>query len=132
MKAFLLVVIVGVCLLSCKKGELVSPGLFGKWELRRMYGGLYWRDSSYQQGNGTIYQFNTDSTYKFFVKGKLNAQGIFHYRKNGYDPGGPTKYDAILFDNTVYGEMIVVNGNKLTIGNTWTDNIAYDYVKVSN
>jgi len=132
MKAFLLIIAVGVCFLSCKKGEPVSPGLFGKWELRRMYGGLWWRDSTYKPGNGTVYQFNSDSTFKHFVKGELTETGVFHIKKDVYDGGGGTKYDALIFNSATFGEMVILAGTKLTIGNTWTDNIANDYVKISD
>ena len=53
-----------VAISSCEKGGTVAPGFFGKYELRRQYGGLYYRDSTYKAGNGTVYQFNSDSTYK--------------------------------------------------------------------
>ena len=132
MRAAILIIIAACCCLSCKKSSPISPGLFGKWELRRMYGGFLGIDSAYKPGNGTIYQFNSDSTYKYFVKGKLNSQGIYHYRKNGYAAGGNTFYDALVLDNVSYGEMAVLSGTKLTIGNNWADGIAVEYAKISD
>ncbi|MGZ3814019.1 MAG: hypothetical protein ACXVB0_20355 [Mucilaginibacter sp.] len=131
MRTFLLAMVVVCCLPGCKKGGNVAPGLFGKWELRRMYGGFAYRDSTYKPGNGTYYLLNSDSTYKYFYLNNLAVQGHFHYMKNGYQGGGDVKYDAITFDNLIIGEMIVVKGTKLTLGNTWSDGIANDYVKVA-
>lgn len=132
MKPFLLTIAVCFCLLSCQKAEVVSPGMFGKWELHRMYGGLYYRDTTFVAGNGTVYQFNNDSTYHFFQKNKPTRSGTYSYVKDGYDGGGPNKFDELIFDNAPNGDMIVMEGTKLTIGNTWTDNIAVEYIKIAD
>ncbi len=132
MRSILTIMALCFCILACKKEKTPSPGLIGKWELRRVYGGLSYRDSVYKPGNGNFYIFSNDSTYARFVNNAYNASGTFHYKKNGYDPGNGNKYDEILFDNTIYGEMLILGETKLTIGNTWTDGIAEDYVKVAD
>jgi len=76
MRAILLLFLVAVCALACKKSEPVKPGLFGKWEIHRRYGSLLGFDSIYKAGNGNIYQFNSDSTYKYYVKYKLASQDL--------------------------------------------------------
>ncbi|HTK19509.1 MAG TPA: hypothetical protein VL442_08355 [Mucilaginibacter sp.] len=113
------------CFTACKKGNSISPNLFGKWELRRTYGGFGGMDSVYKAGNGNILQFNRDSTYKRFEANKLVSQGAFHIKK--YSPGY-----GIFFDNTTYGDAFEMKGTTITIGTTVTDGVASDYQKVSN
>jgi len=128
-KILIVVAVVCFAMSSCKKDSQGLPGLFGKWELRRMYGGFGYRDSTYAPGNGNIYQFNRDSTYKLFEKGKVAEAGVFHIRKNE-DNGGFEFNGAILFNNGAYGNAIMLKDNKLTLGTTITDGIAADYEKI--
>jgi hypothetical protein len=130
MRTFLLIIVAACCLLSCKKSESLTPGLFGKWELRRSYGGFSYRDSTYKAGNGTFYQFNKDSTYKYYIKNKQNEQGTFSIRKQYYSPGNP--YQEIVFNNNMYGELITINGPRLTLGTSASDGIAVEYEKIGN
>lgn len=133
MKSVLLIIIVVViCGLSCKKGSTVSPTLFGKWELHHSYGGLAGFDSVYKAGNGNILQFNSDSTYKRFEANKLAASGVFHIKHyNNPNENSISEY-AIFFDNTTYSEPFYMKGTSITIGTTVTDGIASDYQKISN
>ncbi|MFB9844194.1 hypothetical protein [Mucilaginibacter ginsenosidivorans] len=111
---------------SCKKTE-ISPGLIGKWELRHASGG-WGHDSTYVAGNGNIYQFNPDSTYKLYDNGALTSSGRFHIRK-GNNFQVPS-LNTIYFDNSAYGDVIEINATKLTIGTTIADGVAYEYVKI--
>jgi hypothetical protein len=131
MKKYLLLIVIVTALAACKKTHVVlSPGLIGKWELRRTYGGFSYHDSTYRAGNGNIYQFNSDSTYKRFDNKTLAASGIFHIHKdNGYQPQSLT---IIIFDDNIGGDPIAINSDKLTIGTTIADGIAYDYQKIAN
>ena len=131
MKKVLLLVIV-CCLMACGKGSVVAPGVFGKWELRRSYGGFGYRDSVYKAGNGTIYQFKSDSTYKHFTKNKLDAQGNFHIKKYNNPNENSISLYMIFFDNDTYGDAFSMKGDTITIGTTVTDGIASDYQKISN
>ena len=131
-KTFLLVVIAACCLLACKKGAIVSPGLFGKWELRHSYGGLAGYDSVYKAGNGNIYQFNSDSTYKHFPGNNLLSEGVFHIKHYNNPSENSSSEYAIFFDNTTYGDAFSMNGTTITLGTTVTDGIASDYQKISN
>jgi hypothetical protein len=130
MKTCLIIIATCFFLMACKKSEPISPGLFGKWELRRMYGGLAGFDSTYKAGNGRIYQFNRDSTYKHFTMNKQDAQGVYHIKKNN-NPFA-NSVDEIIFDNNIYGDPFSLNGTKLTIGTAIADGIAMDYVKIKN
>ena len=120
------------CMLACKKGSPVSPTLFGKWELRRSYGGLAGFDSVYKAGNGNILQFNNDSTYKRFEANKLAASGVFHIKHYNNPTENPISAYMIFFDNTIYGDAFDMKGTTITIGTTVTDGIASDYQKISD
>jgi len=125
-----LILVVSCLMLACKKSEPVSPGLFGKWELRRQYGGFAGFDSTYKAGNGRIYQFNSDSTYQQFNKSSIVATGVFHIQQEQYAPG--TTITVIVFVNRADGERFSFSGTKLTIGADIDDGIASDYEKIQN
>lgn len=127
-KGILFIIIAVCCFTACKKNG-VSPGLFGKWELRRSYGGFAYFDSTYKAGNGNTFQFNRDSTYKQFINNKLSAQGTFHIVKLIY--GGSTSA-GIVFDNIQNPEPFNFNGTTFTVGTSFDDGIASDYQKISN
>ena len=126
-----LTLIIAGCLGACSKSTNIAPGLFGKWELRRMYGGFAYKDSTYAAGNGTIYLFDSDNTYKHYTKNQLDGRGTFSIKKNGYQLG-QDYFDELLLDNNTTGDPITVTNNKMTIGTTVTDGIAADYQKISN
>jgi hypothetical protein len=130
MKTFILVIVAACCLMACKKSASISPGLFGKWELRSMVGGIAGFDSTYAAGNGRIYQFNSDSTYKQFNKSKLLAQGVFHIVKNT-NPNANSIVE-IQFDHNTSGEFFSLQGTQLTIGQDVDDGIAMSYAKIQN
>ena len=130
MREFLLLMI-GGCFLGCKKSDPISPGLFGKWELRRQTGGIAGIDSSYNSGNGNIIQFNSDSTFKHYVKGKLDLQGIFHYKKNGYVLGQAV-YDELDFNDSGFPIAVTVNGDKMIMGLNVDDGMTAQYQKIAN
>ena len=120
------------CISACKKGNSVSPTLFGKWELRHSRGGFAGFDSVYKAGNGNIFQFNSDSTYKRFEANKLAATGVFHIKHYNNPSENSISEYAIFFDNTTYGDAFSRNGTTMTIGTTVTDGVASDYQKISN
>ncbi|MGZ3778256.1 MAG: hypothetical protein ACXVIY_11010 [Mucilaginibacter sp.] len=128
MKRVLLLVTIICALTACKKTG-ITPGLFGKWELRRTYGGFSYSDSSYKAGNGHIFQFSRDSTYKQFSNNTVTAQGKFHIVKLVY--GGSTS-SGIAFDNSENPEPFTFGGTTFTLGTTLADGIASDYQKISN
>lgn len=117
-------------MLACKKSEPISPGLFGKWELRSMVGGFVGFDSTYKAGNGRVFQFNSDSTYKKFNKGTLVAQGIFHIRS--HNPSSGTSFSEIFFDDHINSELFNMDGTNLTIGENANDGIQSSYRKIQN
>lgn len=134
MKAFILTVIVIVCMVACKKGSNpVSPVFFGKWEVKRTYGGfIIPPDSVYKPGNGNILQLNVDYTYIHYVNNKQNAQGIYSIVKNGYMLN-QTTYDEIYFDNdTSFKSLITLNNGILTLRPLIPDISTTDYQKISN
>lgn len=133
MKVFILIAIAIVSLTSCKKGNAVSPSLFGKWEVKRTYGGfINPPDSVYKPGNGNILQLNSDYTYTHYVNNIMSAQGMYHIVKNGYVLN-QTTYDEIYFDNDVsFKSLIILNNDILTIRPLIPDIGATDYQKIQN
>jgi hypothetical protein len=113
MKRVLLIVFVACVISACKKTG-ISPGLFGKWELREVSGGDFaFEDSVYKAGNGNIYQFNADSTYTAYLNHNQSAHGIFHIRKNT-NPSA-NSVNILLFDSNTEGLPITVNGTTMTL-----------------
>ncbi|MFI5162496.1 MAG: hypothetical protein ACHQHN_14545 [Sphingobacteriales bacterium] len=130
MKTFLFSIAIACCLLACKK-ESVRPGLFGKWELRHVHGGDFVEvDTVYKPGNGNAYQFNSDSTYKKYVKGVLSSSGRFHIPKN--NSPSENYIVVIVFDNDTSGEPFAMTGVELTLGTASSGGIESDYQKISN
>jgi hypothetical protein len=128
MKRVLLFVTI-ICVLAACKKTVVAPGLFGKWELRRTYGGFAYSDSTYKAGNGHIFQFSSDSSYKQFSNNTVTAQGKFHIVKLVY--GGSTS-SGIVFSDSENPEPFTFDGTKFTLGSSFDDGIASDYKKISN
>lgn len=129
MRLALSIFIIAFCICSCKKSAPVSPGLFGKWELRNVSGGISYLDSSYKPGNGNIFQINSDSTYQHFSKNKLDQQGFFHINKIIFPSGNPV--EEVIFENYLK-EQIIVTGTQMTLGTNAADGIVQDYQKISN
>jgi hypothetical protein len=86
MKASIFVGVVVLFLFSCKKKNSpvpLSSGLFGSWEVRRVYNGnILPADSLYKPGNGNIVQLNADSTYVKYIQHKYSSKGVYHTRIN--------------------------------------------------
>lgn len=128
MKTLLLLLVASVSILAaCKKKEIV-PGLIGKWELRRADGGFAYHDSTYQAGNGNIYLFRKDSTYKKYDNGTLSASGKFHIHTNTYP--NANSITTITFGDDTNGYPIVVTDNKMSLGALFADGVAYEYAKI--
>jgi hypothetical protein len=119
MKRVLLIIIVACVISACKKTG-VSPGLFGKWELREASGGDFaYQDSVYKPGSGNIYQFNTDSTYAVYLNHNLSAHGVFHIREST-NPS-TNSVNILLLDSNTEGFPITISGTtlKLVTGGGW-------------
>ena len=131
MKRFVLLLIAIACLAACKKGNPLTPYLFGKWEVTRVYGGnIYPPDSVYKPGSGNILQLNADSTFARYYNNVLAAQGTFHTRKNGFS-NGQTSYDEIWFNaDTSFKSIILLNGSTLSIKPLMPDISTTDYNKI--
>jgi hypothetical protein len=116
-------------LMACKK-TVITPGLFGKWELRRASGGDFaYQDSVYKPGNGNIYQFNTDSTYKAYINHNLSSQGKFHILKNTNPAGNGV--DILIFNSNTEGFPIMLSDTTMILvtGGGWYQD---RYQKISN
>jgi hypothetical protein len=134
MKRLLLIFVMAASLVACKKNSTapantLNSGISGWWELHRTSGGLR-PDSIYAAGNGNIYEFNSNNTYKKYQASLLVAQGTFRIVNNL----GPNENGIILiyFDNSTSGEPFQYDGQSLTIGTSAADGIASTYQKISN
>jgi len=132
MRTIILLTLIAVGALACTKSAPVTPGLFGKWELRHSYGGLAGFDSVYKAGNGNILQFNSDSTYKRFEANKPAATGVFHIKHYNNPTENSISEYTISFDNNNYEEPFHMKGTTITIGTTITDQVASDFQKISD
>ncbi|CAN5256012.1 hypothetical protein BH09BAC6_BH09BAC6_32250 [soil metagenome] len=132
MKTFILIVLAFVCMASCKKSSPLSPGVFGKWEVRRVYNGnIYPPDSLFKPGNGNVLQLNADSTYIRHEYLYGSATGVFHIRKNGYKIDQKL-YDVMYFGtDTFYKTVIRLNGDRMTEDPLMPDLPTVDYQKIS-
>jgi pectate lyase len=135
MKRLLLILVVTASLVACKKSSTTTTamtkgtGIAGWWELRRTSGGLR-PDSIYASGNGNIYEFNSNNTYKKYQATVLVAQGTYQIA----DYPGPSANGVILiyFDNSTTGEQLQYDSQTLTIGTSAADGPAWTYQKISN
>jgi hypothetical protein len=134
MKKITAILFATVSFLSCKKENAAlqnSSSIIGKWEIRKNYGGFTGAVRIYQPGTGTTLQFNADSTFTDYQAFKLNKQGKFRVIKNAFT-FGPDKSDGLYYNGDTYGDPIRIHGDTLTIGVTYTDGIALDYVRISS
>jgi hypothetical protein len=129
MKKYLAILFVFIVFTSCKKQGTIYPGLMGKWELRHKMGSIIGFDSTYNAGNGRILQFNPDSSYRQYSNGKLLTQGRFHIRITDFPKANSP---AVFFDDSSFGEIMILNGTKLQLGMDFDDGIEVDYEKISN
>ena len=136
MKASFFVAIVILFLFSCKKKNTPVPlsgGLFGSWEVRRVYNGnILPADSIYKPGNGNIVRLNADSTYVKYVQHKFSLKGVFHTRINLMSMLA-MKDERLYFDNdTSFNYMVLVNGDLMTLKPLFPDIPTTDYQKIQN
>jgi hypothetical protein len=134
MKAFILIAIAAICLISCKKKSNPMPlsnGLFGSWEVRRVYNGnILPADSIYKPGNGDILRLNSDSTYIKYSQNKPSSNGIFHTRINLLSMTQMPN-ERLYFDNdTSFNYLVILNDGKLTLKPLIPDIPTTDYQKV--
>lgn len=128
-RCFLLVAVV-VAVSACKKNNVtITPGLFGKWEMRLKMGSIAGFDSTFKAGNGRILQFKSDSSYLQYSKNRIVNQGTFHIRPSDFPAPGSK---AISFDHSDYADVFILKGDSLQIGMDFDDGIETRYVKISD
>jgi hypothetical protein len=129
MKKIIWILLAAASLVACKKNQVTTPSVItGRWELRAMSGGF--KDTLSAAGNGMIYQFNSDYTFKHFTKGVQDGQGTYQYKKGAY-PFSGYNYDALILNNEP-GELATINGNKLSIGTSVADGPEWDFQKIAD
>ncbi|MBB5396215.1 hypothetical protein [Mucilaginibacter sp. AK015] len=129
MKKILFCVAILACLASCKKEKTaLSPGLFGKWELRSKSGGFSGTVGYYPPGNGDIYQFNSDSTYSKIDSNKVTSAGKFHIKITNIEQG--YKQGNIEFVDIDYKDAFAMKKDTIYIGTSIADGIRSVYAKI--
>ena len=129
-----LAVVALVFMVSCKKSKFVpTDGLFGKWEVRRVYNGnILPADSIYKPGNGNTLQLNPDSTYVKYVQHKFYSNGVYHTRINLMLMVAMPN-ELLYFDNdTTFTYLVTMNGDLMTLKPLFPDIPTTDYQKIQN
>ena len=127
-KNLLIILIAIISLASCKK-VTVTPGLIGKWELRKKMGSIVGFDSVFAAGNGRVLEFRGDSTYLQYNKGRLLIQGKYHIATTNYPSANSL---SITFENGGYQDYFNLTGTTLQIGMDANDGVETDYQKIAN
>ncbi len=127
-KKLLVILLAIISLASCKKTS-ITPGLIGKWELRKKMGSILGFDSVFAAGNGRVLEFRSDSGYLQYSKGTLQVQGKYHIRSTNYPAANS---QSISFDNSDYQQYFNLNGTNLQIGRDDNDGVETDYQKIAN
>lgn len=136
MRASIFVAAAILFLFSCKKKNSPVPlgsGLFGSWEMRRVYNGnILPADSIYKPGNGNIVRLNADSTYVKYGQHKYSSKGVYHTRVNLMSMLAMSN-ERLYFDNdTSFNYLLMLNGDLMTLIPTIPDIATVDYQKISN
>ncbi len=126
MKNFLYILCLSLIIVNCKKNGVQPKGYLGTWELKQQTGGISGTTTTFPSGEGHLLLLNTDSTYQRYSDFQHSEKGKFKIVKNGATWANKT-YDAIYFDNRTPADFILLNGNELTIGNTFPDGVTSVY-----
>jgi len=126
MKKFIYIISILLIIAGCKKNGVQPKGYLGTWELIQQTGTITRNTTTFPTGEGNILVLNIDSTYQRFSKFKNTSEGPFKIVKNSVNWVNKT-YDAIYFDNKTPADFILLNGNELTIGNTFPDGVTSLY-----
>ncbi|RWY49495.1 hypothetical protein [Mucilaginibacter gilvus] len=128
MKKALLLVAIVIGLASCKKEKnaQVTPGLFGRWELAYVHGGLAPARAITNSGN--MYQFNSDSTYVKYLENKVTASGKFSIKIT--EIRDTLKFGRITFTNPDYSDAWTETPQSIITGTSAADGPSYQYFKV--
>jgi hypothetical protein len=126
MKNLLYIICLSLTIVSCKKNGVQPKGYVGTWEMLQQTGTITGATTTFPAGEGNMLILNLDSTYQRFSKFQFVSKGPYHIVKNGVNWANKT-YDAIYFDNNIRADFIILNGNELTIGNTFPDGVTTLY-----
>jgi hypothetical protein len=126
MKNVLFILCLTLTIVSCKKNGVLPKGYIGTWELLQQTDAITGNTTTFNTGEGHLLLLNTDSTYQRYTDYQHSVKGTFKIIKNGVYRANKT-YDAIYFDNKTPADFILLNGNELTIGNTFPGGVTTLY-----
>jgi hypothetical protein len=112
MKIFSIIFIAFILINSCTKSNVENFPITGSWELRESIGGFA-GDVKYNPGNGNIFQFNSDMTFKILdsattiVTGKYQIIKLFGNDKNLLH----LKYDSATYSDVT--DSVKIENDKL-------------------
>lgn len=128
MKNILFFLFLALTILSCKKNGVQPKGYAGTWEMTQISENVPGAPiTNLTLGEGDLLELYADSsTYIKYVGFKISEKGPYRIEKNGVTFSNNT-YDAIYYDNNTFADYIVLNGNELTIGNTFPNGYIRKY-----
>jgi hypothetical protein len=125
MRKYLYILAIVAALASCKKGAGTSNlWILGRWELYSMSGGF--RDTIFARGNGNVYQFYGNNTYKKYTASQLSAQGSIRIANLSEE-----NFFVIYFDKDTTGVQLAYQNGMITLGSSAADGPAWTYQRIS-
>ncbi|GAB2971458.1 hypothetical protein GCM10027049_01260 [Mucilaginibacter puniceus] len=122
MKNILFIFLLSLTIIGCKKNGVQPKGYVGTWEMLQQSGTITGATTTFPTGEGNLLVLNLDSTYQRYSKFQFISKGTFKIVKNGVNWANNT-YDALYFDQNTHADFIFIDGNQLTIGNTFPDGV---------
>jgi hypothetical protein len=129
MKKILLLLFISTAVIACKKESSTNAsGLFGKWELTAVHGGLS-SPRAVDAGSGDLYEFKSDSTFTRYQDNKITNKGKFSVRFDEERNG--TKFGMIYFTGTTtYKDAFQIRPSTILVGSSAADGPSYEYKKI--
>ncbi len=129
MRKFVFIICLSVFVMDCKKQHNPTPqGYIGNWELRAQSGGIAGTSNHFPPGNGHELQLAADSTFKYYEGATIINQGTFRIIKNSLTYG-TQNFDGIYYNFNTEGLPIQLQGDSLSIGIDFDDQIVSLYVR---
>lgn len=126
MKKYLYILTIFIVSASCKKDAGTSNRwIIGRWELTSTSGGFTYK--AFPRGNGNIYQFYGNNTYKKYTASQLKAQGSFRIANLSEQ-----NFYMIYFDRDTIGEQLTYQNEMLSFGSSAADGPVWSYQRISN
>lgn len=124
LQAMMLVLCVSI-FISCKKTEITTVSLPGKWELRKSEGGVGGINTTYLAGNGNTINF-TANNFEFSDNGVVTYTGAYSIEKDNTQTD-PDLY-ILYLDHEKY--LLRLQTGRIVIWNEGTDVLYNTYDRI--